>query len=88
MIARFLRKHYSHLISDYYGHGDVDGLRNGSTELTVEGGPQSDRSEGGTQAAAPEATYISEVQVNTLDLSAKFNLPGTRNCISRLASNA
>src|SRR3984893_14428504 len=48
------------------------GLRNDSTELTVDGGPQTDRSQGGTQGAAPEATHISEVQVNTLDSSARL----------------
>jgi hypothetical protein len=34
------------------------GLRNDSTELTIDGGPNTDRSEGGTQGAAPESTYI------------------------------
>jgi len=64
------------------------GLRNDSTELTVDGGPQSDRSEGGTQGAAPEATYISEVQVNTLDSSAKFNRPGTVIVVTKSGTNA
>src|SRR6266536_4901573 len=49
------------------------GLRNDSAELTVDGAPTSNRSEGGAQGAAPEATYIQEVQVNTLDSSARYN---------------
>ena len=63
------------------------GLRNDSAELTVDGGPQSDRSEGGTQGAAPEATYIQEVQVNTLDSSAKFNRPGTVVVVTKSGTN-
>ena len=64
------------------------GLRNDSTELTVDGGPQSDRSEGGTQGAAPEATYIQEVQVNTLDSSARFNRPGTVIVVTKSGTNS
>src|SRR5216684_2042097 len=64
------------------------GLRNDSTELTVDGGPQSDRSEGGTQGAAPEATYISEVQVNTLDSSAKFNRPASVIVVTKSGTNS
>ena len=63
------------------------GLRNDSTELTIDGGPNTDRSEGGTQGAAPESTYISEVQVNTLDSSAKFNRPGTVIVVTKSGTN-
>jgi hypothetical protein len=64
------------------------GLRNDSTELTIDGGPNTDRSEGGTQGAAPESTYISEVQVNTLDSSAKFNRPGTVIVVTKSGTNS
>lgn len=64
------------------------GLRNDSTELTVDGGPQTDRSEGGTQGAAPEATYIAEVQVDTLDSSARYNRPGTVVVVTKSGTNA
>jgi hypothetical protein len=66
----------------------VFGLRNDSAELTVDGGPQSNRSEGGAQGAAPEATYVQEVQVNTLDSSAKFNRPGTVVVVTKSGTNA
>lgn len=65
----------------------VFGLRNDSAELTVDGGPQSNRSEGGTQGAAPESTYVQEVQVNTLDSSAKFNRPGTVVVVTKSGTN-
>src|SRR5581483_1941987 len=65
----------------------VFGLRDDSIELTVDGGPQSNRSEGGPQGAAPEATYIQEVQVNTLDSSAKFNRPGTVVVVTKSGTN-
>jgi hypothetical protein len=64
------------------------GLRNDSTELTVDGGPASDRSEGGTQGAAPEATYISEVQVDTLNSSARYNRPGTVVVVTKSGTNS
>ncbi len=64
------------------------GLRNDSTELTVDGGPASDRSEGGTQGSAPESTYIEEVQVLTLDSSAKYNRPGTVIVVTKSGTNA
>lgn len=64
------------------------GLRNDSTELTIDGGPNTDRSEGGTQGAAPESTYIAEVQVNTLDSSAKFNRPGSVVVVTKSGTNA
>jgi hypothetical protein len=66
----------------------VYGLRDDSIELTVDGGPQSNRSEGGAQGAAPEATYVQEVQVNTLDSSAKFNRPGTAVVVTKSGTNA
>jgi hypothetical protein len=66
----------------------VFGLRDDSAELTVDGGPQSNRSEGGPQGAAPEATYVQEVQVNTLDSSAKFNRPGTVVVVTKSGTNA
>jgi hypothetical protein len=66
----------------------VFGLREDSAELTVDGGPQSNRSEGGAQGAAPEATYVQEVQVNTLDSSAKFNRPGTVVVVTKSGTNA
>src|SRR5579862_4017518 len=65
----------------------VFGLRNDSAELTVDGGPQSNRSEGGAQGAAPESTYVQEVQVNTLDSSAKFNRPGTVIVVTKSGTN-
>ena len=65
----------------------VFGLREDSAELTVDGGPQSNRSEGGAQGAAPEATYVQEVQVNTLDSSAKFNRPGTIVVVTKSGTN-
>ena len=64
------------------------GLRNDSMELLIDGGPNTDRSEGGTQGAAPESTYIAEVQVNTLDSSAKYNRPGTVVVVTRSGTNA
>jgi hypothetical protein len=64
------------------------GLRNDSAELTVDGAPTSDRSEGGGQGAAAEATYIQEVQVNTLDSSAKFNRPATVVVVTKSGTNA
>src|SRR5258706_9623882 len=63
------------------------GLRNDSAELTVDGAPTSDRSEGGAQGAAPEATYIQEVQVNTLDSSARFNRPATVVVVTKSGTN-
>jgi hypothetical protein len=64
------------------------GLRNDSTELTIDGGPNTDRSEGGTQGAAPESTYIAEVQVDTLDSSAKYNRPGTVVVVTKSGTNS
>jgi hypothetical protein len=64
------------------------GLRNDSTEYTVDGGPASDRSEGGAQGAAPEATYISEIQIDTLDSSARYNRPGTVVVVTKSGTNS
>ncbi len=63
------------------------GLRNDSAELTVDGAPASDRSEGGTQSAAPESTYVQEVQVNTINSSARYNRPATVVVVTKSGSN-
>ena len=55
----------------------------------MDGGPASDRSEGGTQGAAPEATYISGGPGATRSIPRRsYNRPGTVVVVTKSGTNA